>query len=146
MKNIKLILIFCLVFSSAALFAQNKRSFKIIVNKSNSTSTLTKKEVSKLFLKKTTRWKELDIKVNPVDLTDDSAVRIKFSNEILGKKVGAVKAYWQKLIFSGRKVPPPEKKSDSDVLKYVQDNPGAIGYVSASAKLRNYEVKTVSVQ
>jgi len=135
-----------LVFSSAALFAQNKRSFKIIVNKSNSTSTLTKKEVSKLFLKKTTRWKELDIKVNPVDLTDDSAVRIKFSNEILGKKVGAVKAYWQKLIFSGRKVPPPEKKSDSDVLKYVQDNPGAIGYVSASAKLRNYEVKTVSVQ
>ena len=146
MKNIKLILIFCLVFSSAALFAQNKRSFKIIVNKSNSTSTLTKKEVSKLFLKKTTRWKELDIKVDPVDLTDDSVVRIKFSNEILGKKVGAVKAYWQKLIFSGRRVPPPEKKTDIDVLKYVHENTGAIGYVSNSANLKNYDVKILKVE
>jgi len=146
MKKLKVILIFCFLFLGTLLFAQNKRSYKVVVHKSNSKLTFTKVEISKLFLKKTTRWTELDIKVEPVDLVDSSPVRKIFSQEVLGKKISAVKAYWQKLIFSGRKVPPPEKKSDTDVLQFVQGNPGAIGYVSASTNLKNYDVKAVQVQ
>ena len=146
MKNLKLILIFCFLLFGTFVFSQNKRSFKIIINKSNSNSTLTKVEISKLFLKKITRWKDTNLKVEPADLVDTSPARKKFSNEILDKKVSSVKAYWQKLIFSGRKVPPPEKKSDNDVLQFVQENSGAIGYVSASTNLSNYSVKSVRVQ
>jgi len=146
MKTLKLILIFCLLFLFTLSFAQTKGSFKVIVHKSNSNSSLNKVEISKLFLKKTTRWKGSKQKVEPVDLVDTSPVRENFSTEIHNKKVGAIKAYWQKLIFSGRRVPPPEKKTDIDVLKYVHENTGAIGYVSNSANLKNYDVKILKVE
>jgi ABC-type phosphate transport system substrate-binding protein len=71
--------------------------------------------------------------VKPVDQAKSSAVRDAFSREILGKSVAAVEQYWTQAIFSGRAVPPVEKHSDADVLAYVRENPGAIGYVSASA-------------
>ena len=146
MKQLTLILILCFLFSSMLLFAQNKISFKIIVHKSNSNSTLTKDEISNLFLKKTTRWKGLNLPVEPVDLVEASDVRSAFSDEIHGKNVGAVKAYWQKMIFSGRSVPAPEKKTETEVLKFVQENAGAIGYVSASANLADYDVKVIQVK
>ena len=44
-------------------------------------------------------------------------------------------AYWQKMIFSGREVPPPEKTSSAEVVAYVRANRGAIGYVAADAAL-----------
>ena len=72
-------------------------------------------------------------------------MREKFSKDIHGRKVSSIKAYWQKQIFSGRKIPPPEKKSDREVLVFVQNNPGAVGYVSASANLSQYNVKALKV-
>lgn len=111
--------------------AQGNESFKIIVHASNPVASLGKEQVSKLFLKKVTRW-ESGQKVAAVDLSESSALREHFSKTVLGKSVTAVKAYWQQEIYSGREVPPPEKASDSQVLAYVKANPNAIGYVSAS--------------
>ena len=63
---------------------------------------------------------------------ETSPVRDSFSREVLGKSVPAVEQYWTQAIFSGRAVPPVEKRTDADVLAYVRETPGAIGYVSAS--------------
>lgn len=52
-----------------------------------------------------------------------------------GKSVPSIKAYWQKMIFSGKATPPPELDSDSRILEYVRNNSDAIGYVSAGANL-----------
>jgi ABC-type phosphate transport system substrate-binding protein len=119
-------------------------SFRVVVNASNPTSTLTKQELSRLFLKKTKLWKESGETVLPVDLVEN-AVREDFSKEVHGKKVAAVKAYWQKKIFSGRAVPPPEKTSDEDVMQYVAEHAGAIGYVSASAEIDPEKVTIVKI-
>ena len=67
----------------------------------------------------------------PVDLSANSPVREAFSLAIHERDVNAVKSYWQRQIFSGRGVPPPEKASDSEVLAFVRANPGAVGYVSS---------------
>lgn len=125
--------------------AQEIESYKIIVNGSNPISSMTKDQVSKLFLKKVTKWKNGQ-KVLPLDLTGTSPVRQDFSKEIFGRHVWAIKAYWQKKIFSGRGVPPPEKSSDREVLAYVQENPGAIGYISASVITIKYRVKVLNVE
>lgn len=125
-----LIAIFGFTLFSGLLHAQD---YKVIVNSSNKVSSMTKTEVSKLFLKKNARW-DNGKKVYPVDLVFNSNIRQAFSVEIHGKRVTAVKAYWQKMIFSGRAVPPPEKASDDEVIAYVRAKPDAIGYVSASAQ------------
>ena len=81
----------------------------------------------------------------PVDLADASPVRAQFSETIHGRKIAAIKAYWQKQIFSGRGVPPEEKKSEHEVLKHVSDNPGAIGYIAASTPIGDYNVKVLKI-
>ena len=82
----------------------------------------------------------------PVNLSEDSPVREKFSKEIHKKKIFSIKSYWQKQIFSGRGVPPQEKASDQDVLEYVEENAGAIGYVSASAEVESYKVNVLKIK
>lgn len=126
-----------LALSSALIFAwwslAQPSTFKVIVNPGNPVASLSKKEVSNLFLKKKGRWDEMRANVEPVDL--DAAVREDFSQEVHGRSVTAIKSYWQRQIFSGREVPPPEVKTDADVIAFVAARPGAIGYVSASTSL-----------
>ena len=115
----------------AALFASaaGAASFKVVVNTANPAVSMTRDEVSALFMKKTTHWPDGSA-VSPVDQVDTSAVRGSFSDTVLGRHVAAIRSYWQQQIFSGREVPPVEKKSDAEVLEYVRTNRGAVGYVS----------------
>ena len=123
--------------------AAQAASFKIIVNNSVSVSSLSKKAASDLFLKKTTKW-ESGAAVTPVDQLDSSNTREGFSKAIHGKPAAAVKSYWNQQIFSGRDVPPVEKKSDAEVLSFVRSTPGAIGYVSDGAAADGVRVVTIN--
>lgn len=126
-------------FFGVRLYAQ---SYKIIVHASNPISSMTKDDVSRIFLKKNTEFNGTT--ALPVDLVSDNPVRHSFSSYIHGKSVAAVKAYWQQQIFSGRGVPPPEKSSDRGVIAYVWANPGAIGYVSASTPTEGVKIIVIT--
>ena len=141
-KTIFSISVFMMIFalSGSRLLAQD---YRIIVNKSNPVSSMTRQEVSKLFLKKILKWNNYQT-VLPVDLTEDNPARKAFSKEIHKKDIKKVKAYWQKMIFSGRAIPPPQKAKENEVLAYVQSNPSAIGYVSASAQTGNVKVLKIT--
>jgi ABC-type phosphate transport system substrate-binding protein len=118
-------------------------SYKLIVNNSVSVNSLSKKAVSDLFLKKSTKW-ESGAAVTPVDQLDSSNTREGFSKAVHGKTAAAVKSYWNQQIFSGRDVPPVEKKSDAEVLAFVRSTTGAIGYVSEAASAEGVRVVTVN--
>ena len=118
-------------------------SFKIVVNAANPVSSLSREELSRLFLKKVTSWKD----AKPVALVDQRAsnpVRESFTRDVHGRQVASVTSYWQQMIFAGRAIPPVEKASDGDVAAYVASNPAAIGYVSATADLPP-GVKTIAI-
>jgi ABC-type phosphate transport system substrate-binding protein len=107
---------------------------RLIVNARNPVATLRVDQVSQFFLRRTMTWPDGQ-KVMPVDLEENSPVRISFTRAIHRRSAAALEAFWQQQIFSGRGVPPPEVLSDSEVMDYVRRNPGAIGYVSATAEL-----------
>jgi hypothetical protein len=110
------------------------QDFKIVVNAGNPTTTITKQNVSKCFLKQTTMWIN-GMPVIPVDQAANSEIREAFSQEVHDRDASSVRSFWQRQIFSGRGVPPTEKTSDEEVLAFVRINPGAVGYVSADANL-----------
>ena len=118
-------------------------SYKVIVHNSVPVSSLSRKAASDLFLKKTTKW-ENGTPVMPVDQVDTSSAREGFSKAVHGKPAAAVKSYWNQQIFSGRDVPPVEKKSDAEVLAFVRSTAGAIGYVSEAAPVDGVRVVTVN--
>ena len=119
-------------------------AYKLVVNRANPVNSLTKKEASNLFLKKVSKWSNGE-NVQPLDLVENSLVREKFSRDIHGRKVSSIKAYWQKQIFSGRKIPPAEKKTNTEVLAFVRNNPGAIGYVSTDSNVSSQRVKVLKI-
>lgn len=126
----------------ATLIEAGDTSIKIIVHPSNPVATLKKTQISNYFLKKTSSW-ETGRKVLPVDQSESSPSRIRFTEEIHGKEVHSVMSYWQKQIFSGRDVPPVEKNSDREVISFVRENTDAIGYVSEGTALDGVKVVRV---
>ena len=118
-----------LLLASGAPRAENHPDFLVVVNAANSVKSLTTEEVSRLFLKKVTTWVDGQAAL-PVDQPESSPVRAAFTRDVLRRKIAAVKAYWQQRIFSGRDLPPPVRDSDAEVIRYLEANRGAIGYVS----------------
>ena len=107
--------------------------YVVIVNAACPVVSLPADEVARMFLHKTTLWPN-GARVVAVDLPEDSPVRDSFSRTIHRRGVAAIKSYWQKMIFSGRDVPPAEK-SGAEVLQLVRSDAGAIGYVAAGTPL-----------
>lgn len=94
------------------------------------------------FLKKITTWPDGEL-IRPVDQPAGSAIRKAFTGDVLRRSVEAVKSYWQRRIFAGRDVPPPELDGDDDVVAYVAKHPGAVGYVAPGTVLRGAKVLAV---
>jgi len=114
--------------------AEGPAEFRVIVHPSSPLRSADRGLVADAFLKKVTRWGNGE-PIRPVDLHADNRARRRFSEAVLKRSVGAVRSYWQQRIFSGRDVPPPELESDESVIAFVGKYEGAIGYVSAGAKL-----------
>jgi len=106
------------------------QDFKVVVNEANSSETISKQQLENIFMKRAGTWSNGQPAL-PVDQGASSSTRYGFSMVIFGRDVNAIKSHWQRQIFSGRGVPPPEKASDEEVLAFVRANPGAIGYVSS---------------
>ena len=128
----------------SALPADAVPGFKVVVNASNPTSALTREELGRLFLKKSTAWPGGKPAL-PIDQPTSVEARHAFSKDILHQGTNDVAAYWNRMIFSGRGTPPSTKPSDADVIAYVRANPGAVGYVAADAPLGE-GVKLLKVQ
>lgn len=109
-------------------------SFRVVVNGENPVESMTRQEVSQLFLKQVTRWKGGG-KVEPIDQAKSSQVRKDFTAIIHGEDVEGIESYWMKRIFSGRGTPPSEAAGDGEVLDFVRARTGAIGYVAAGTPL-----------
>lgn len=117
--------------------------FRVVVHADNPAVEAPAGTVSKMFLKRLSRWDD-GVQVEPVDQSESSAVRKAFSDAVHHKSVSAIKSFWQRMIFSGRDVPPSELGSDAEVLDFVRDHRGAIGYVAAEGELGD-DVKELKV-
>jgi ABC-type phosphate transport system substrate-binding protein len=115
--------------------------FLVVAHPDAPVTELTRPQLSRLFLKKTTRWRDGSTArvVEPLD----AKLRESFARLVHERSVADVAAYWNALIFSGRELPPLEKATDGDVLAYVRATSGAIGYVSAGADTAGVKVVAV---
>lgn len=124
---------------SSPVLAQD--GFRIVVNPSNPISSLSRTQVTKLYLDKGT-WDD-GAAGAPVDLLPSSPIREGFSKDVLGMPIGAAVDRMRESAKAAGVNPPPALASDREVLAYVRLKPGAIGYVSLGADVTG--VKVVSV-
>jgi len=102
-----------------------------VVSAKSAVRALTPEQLADIFLGRVSRFPNGVLAV-PVDLREGSPERDQFYAKITGKTPAQVKAYWSKIIFTGRGQPPRAVPTDLDVKKFIAVNAGAIGYIDAA--------------
>jgi ABC-type phosphate transport system substrate-binding protein len=103
-----------------------------VVSAQNPATTLTKSEVSNIFLGKTNRFPNGTPAV-AIDQPEGAAPRVEFYQHISSKQPAEIKAYWAKMIFTGRGQPPMVVDSDEQMKKALASRPDGIGYIDRAA-------------
>ena len=127
MKLFKSYLYACLLFITPMSFAE----VAVIVNPANA-NAVSDDDINRIFLGKNKTFANGD-SVEAVNLKTGEATREEFETKALGKTSSQVKAYWSKLIFSGKAKPLNELGSDSEIISFVASTPNAIAYVNAAS-------------
>lgn len=103
----------------------------VIVHPSNN-ATLDQAEITRLFTGRGATFSS-GAKATPLNLADSVQARADFDSKVLGKSSSQMKAYWSKLVFTGKGTPPKELSSVAEVKAAVAADASAIGYVDAAS-------------
>lgn len=115
----------------------------VVVSPQNPTTTLSRSEVSNIFLGKINRFPNGQPAV-PIDQPEDSRQRKDFYRDVSNKQPADIKAYWSRMIFTGRGQPPMVVEGDEQVKKSLTGRPDGIGYIDRAAV--DDSVKVLAVQ
>jgi ABC-type phosphate transport system substrate-binding protein len=102
-----------------------------VVSAKSQITTLSMSQVADIFFGKASRFPN-GVQAFPVDQAEGSAVRDEFYNKVVGRTAAQIKAYWSKIIFTGRGEPPPTVSNNIEMKKRISENPAAIGYIDRS--------------
>lgn len=104
----------------------------IISHKDNPVSSIQPSDLARIFLGKASKFPGGETAV-PVDQADGSAVYSEFYEKVANKTPSQLKAYWSRLIFTGKGQPPRAISSTDEVKELVSSNPNLVGYIESSA-------------
>lgn len=116
---------------ASALFSQFVHAeIAVIVHPSNA-NAVDEATISKIYLGREKSFAD-GSSVIPMSLTESAAASATFNEKVLKKSSSQLKAYWSKLVFTGKGTPPKEVASDDEMVKLVAGNPSLMGYVDAA--------------
>ena len=104
----------------------------VIVSAKNPVAALRQDQVADIFLGQAGRFPDGGEAV-ALDQGLGSPLRDAFYARVAAKSPALMKAYWSKMIFTGRGKPPREALNSTDVRKQVADNPALVGYIDRGA-------------
>jgi ABC-type phosphate transport system substrate-binding protein len=110
-----------------------------VVSVKSAVTALSKNQVIDIFLAKSVRFPDGSPAV-PIDQTEGAAARDEFYSNFSGKSAAQLKAYWSKIIFTGRGQPPKALSNSDEIKKLLAQNPSAIGYIDRSLVDNNLRI------
>ena len=130
--------LFISLFLAQCIYA--KSSLAIIVSKDSTIETISKNNISKIFLAKTKKLPNGQ-KAITVELNNNTHKEF-FYKQVTGKSLKRLKKYWATMIFTGKGQPPRKMESSSDIIEFVKKNINAIAYIPLEDVATN-DIKTI---
>ena len=128
-----------IMFGSVETLAGDVR---VIANSNLGADAISVRELKSVFLEEQ-GWLDNGTHVAPV-LQKSGSVHQAFLKQYLGQDDDTLQTYYRTLVFSGRGSMPKVLSSDAEVVAYVSQTRGAIGYVRAGASTEGVKVLTVT--
>lgn len=119
-------------------FKVNKRSggvpVAIIVNAENPVNTLTAGEVKLYWLRKIkSRWPVINKNIKPVDRKSKCSEQETFYWKVLSMTTDDVETYFITRQYQNAQKPQEKFNSDKEIIEFVSEEPGAIGFINAAS-------------
>lgn len=102
----------------------------IVVNPANA-NAVSADDLNRLFLGRASSFSD-GSKATPLNLAEGSSNRDEFDGKVLSRSASQLKAYWSKLVFTGKGTPPKELSDDAAMKAAVAADSSAIGYINSA--------------
>jgi ABC-type phosphate transport system substrate-binding protein len=122
----------CVLAAMLACGSASAADLVVIVSARAPVATLRADQVADIFLSESNRFPDGG-EATPVDQQIGTVLRDEFYEKLARRSPALMRAYWTKMIFTGRGQPPREAPGNTAVKKLVAENPGMIGYIERSA-------------
>ena len=100
-----------------ALSCSVQAEISVVVNPANA-NAVSADDLNRLFLGRTGSFAD-GSKAMPLNLAEGQAGRNEFDSKVLNRSSAQLKAYWSKLVFTGKGTPPKEIATDEEMIKLV---------------------------
>ncbi len=128
-SKIKVSLICLLLTFSITSYAD----YIVVINSDAGINEISAAELKRIYLKKVPVLPN-GIPATIVGLKKGEA-REGFLVNVLRKSEAGLNSYWSRLMFSGRAQPPRLFNNDAELIQFVSNTPGSIGYVDSETDL-----------
>jgi ABC-type phosphate transport system substrate-binding protein len=112
----------------------------VVANKKISVDKLSRDQIIDIFMGRNRDISRTETAI-PLDLPSALPESELFYSRLTGKTTSEIKAYWARLIFTGRAKPPILAKSQDEAIRIVMEKQGALAYMNRS--MINSHVKIV---
>jgi len=101
-----------------------------VVSSKSEFTTLSKSQIADIFFGKVGRLSN-GLQPVPIDQAEGSAARNEFYLKVADKSAAQMKAYWSKIVFTGRGQPPQVVRDSAEMKKRIIENLAAVGYIDS---------------
>ena len=137
MKRISFYILCVLLGSSGVTWAD----MLIIAHQNTPETTISQKEIQEIFLGKRVQWKD-NSAIHPAAVKEPE-LHETFLKHYVKKTPSQWIAHWKRMVFTGNGTPPQQFDTQQELLEYVANTSGAIGYVDAETSIENVTILKV---
>lgn len=109
-----------------------KADIAVVAASGNAESSISDDAAKNIFLGKAKAFPG-GANAKPCDQAEGSAIRNNFYQKLTGKSADDLKAYWSKLIFTGKGTPPEAVDGDAGVKAWLGKNADGICYIDSKS-------------
>ncbi len=117
------------VFAFTLRVGAEELRIKLIVHPSRA-GKITEADARAIYLKQKVFWDDGKSLI-PINREAGSHAREEFSRRLFGQSSRRLAAYWNQRYFEAGEFPPATLASEEAVVRFVSENPEALGYVTA---------------
>ena len=137
MKRLSLCIMWVLLCPVKATWAD----MVIIAYQNTPETTISAKDLQEIFLGKRVQWKD-NAAIHPATVKEPE-LHENFLKRYVKKTPSQWIAHWKRMVFTGNGTPPQQFATQQELLKYVADTAGAIGYVDAELPVEHVTIMKV---
>ena len=133
-----------LIFLGLLASQAKAQGYVVIVNAKLGVTNLSRQELREIYNGDKTFWKNGQ-RVRAARLGDSDPLTVEFLQANLNESATQFLQAWRHKLFSGRALPPRKIDSPVELMSFVEQSDGAIGFLQANKPITSKSVTVVSI-